>query len=195
MFVLTGPPGSGKSTLIEEMRKDVVIGTAAHFVPEVATILIGQVGIRPDPSDPKRFANFQQTLYRVQRSFEELARFQALADGKKVVILDRGSMDAAAYLPRGTLTLEQLCNTTSAAEYARYKAVAILEPAPAEVYEAMKGNNAARRENYAEVLELARGIQEAWDGHPLRRRIGLRAKSWEDKRKDAIDCLLSTIEF
>lgn len=95
-IVLTGGPCSGKSTLMREI--ETKYGYCVHCVPEVATILISQVGIHPDANDEKHNARFQKILYRVQRSFEEAAELQALKDGKKVIVVDRGTLDVVAFM-------------------------------------------------------------------------------------------------
>ncbi|MCA9389694.1 MAG: AAA family ATPase [Candidatus Magasanikbacteria bacterium] len=163
MVVLTGGPCSGKSTSMQELRERY---PELAFVPEVATIVIAQVGIRPPVGDAVGSAKFQKLIYAVQRAFEHAAQDQAIRDGKKAIILDRGSMDNAAYIDGGVETLTSLLRTTREAEYARYQAVICLSQPSQEVYERMRSNNPARSEDYETAEALSERIKNAWRQHP-----------------------------
>jgi len=173
--VITGGPGSGKSTVLAELRP---LYPEAMFVPEVATILISQVGIRPKADDPVSLAKFQQAVYRTQRIFERTSAEFAALEGKRLVVMDRGTMDNAAYI--GVRELERLVNTTARAEYSYYDAVIALEVPPRDIYERVKANNPARSEEYADAVALGERIGHAWSGHPNFRSIG-NEDGWDGK--------------
>ena len=182
-IVLTGGPCSGKSSIMELVRHEM--GDRLHCVPEVASILISQVGVKPG-GDLVHHHQFQKTLFRVQRSFEEISAGQARIDGKRALLMDRGTVDAVAYL-KSQHEFELVCGTKSASEFAIYELVICLETPDAETYAANAGNNAARREGYAEAHALSERTLNAWKGHP--KRIVIPAGPWEVKVeavKDAI---------
>lgn len=162
-IVLTGGPCSGKTTVMEALLAS--LGGRLHFVPEAATIIISQVGVHP-PSDDVGLNLFQQQLYGIQDGFEELARLEALAAGKQAVIHDRGKIDNAAYLEGGIMTLQRICRTDFSVEISRVGLVIQLDVPPRDVYEANRGNNAARSESFAQASELDRAITSAYSRHP-----------------------------
>lgn len=164
MIVITGGPGSGKSTSIGELRDRY---PELAFVPEVATLVIAHVGIKPPPHDDTvGMVKFQRLIYSIQRAFEHAAQDQAIREGKKAIILDRGTMDNAAYLEGGVAALSQVLLTTVDAEYARYQGVICLSQPSREIYEQIRGNNAARSEDYDAACALSHRIKGSWGGHP-----------------------------
>lgn len=202
-IVLTGGPCSGKSTLMREMMEKY--GDRVHCVPEVATILIAQVGMLPSVTDEKHNAQFQQILYRVQRSFEEAAELQAIKDGKQAIVLDRGTIDAIAYL-QGEDNLKRQANFTLAtglrvrSELDRYMQVIFLNPPSREVFEANRENNPARKETYAQMLELALRTSAAWSapGYAEWRYIHLTnidGETWDAKRDAAFKVLDNYVSY
>lgn len=161
--VLTGGPCSGKTTVLEAIRRE--FGARVHCVPEVATILISQVGLKP-PADQVGMARFQRTLGTVQTTFEAAAEQQAIDDGKKLVIFDRGLPDNAAYVPGGVPGFEKIFQMSIDQALRRYDAVLVLDVPPEEVYQQHSGNNSARFEGFEQAQELGRRIKEAWGTHP-----------------------------
>lgn len=197
-IVLTGGPCSGKSTLMQEIVEKY--GRLVHCVPEVATILIAQVGMMPSMTDEKHNARFQQILYRVQRSFEEAAELQALKDGKKAIILDRGTLDAVAYMhgeDRWTRQIHFMVATglSVSDELKRYQQVICLAPPTREVYEAARHNNSARSESYEQAVLLAERTREAWRVRDEEAWSSFRfkmvdGKTWNEKRDVAFETLI-----
>lgn len=200
-IVLTGGPCSGKSTFMREVIEKY--GHLVHCVPEVASILIAQVGILPSVTDEKHNARFQQILYRVQRSFEEAAELQAMKDGKQAIILDRGTLDAVAYFGGEDNMKRQALYTIATGisvsnELKRYMAVLYLAPPSREVYEAEGRNNAARSESYEQAMALAHRTRDAWHVHgeePWSRwRFAIAdGATWNEKRDAAFKILESHI--
>ena len=184
-IVLTGGPCSGKSKVMEEALKPR-FGHLLHCVPEVATIVIGQVGIKPWTGSLKNMLAAQRLMYRAQHAFEDASDSQARTDDKKAMLTDRGVGDIAAFLPNGMTDLERMVHTTAAHEFARYDLVIVLEHPSREVYEAHKGDNAARSETYAQAVAQSLRIREAWSAHPNFRFVADTA-TWEAKEKDVVD--------
>lgn len=186
--VLTGCPCSGKTSLMrryltpENGEPDVTtLGRYIHCIPEVATIVIGQVGAHPPLDDVSQNRKFQRNIYRVQRSFEAVSQLHASRTGKHVLLLDRGTMDGAAYVDGGVPAFEKAIRKQSADEYARYDAVLIMAPPPREVYEReqKKETNKSRFETYEQALALHERIVDAWKGHP--RAVVVDGATWEEK--------------
>ncbi len=160
MLVLTGGPCSGKTSVMEALAND----PRAHAVPEVATILIGQLGVKPFGARGQN-VRFQIALRRVQIIFEALARLQARADGKSVVVMDRGVLDACAYLPDGKESYHKYFGVSADDDGKRYKAVAQLSVPDEAIFEANRRNNPSRRESHQEAVILGHKICESWIGH------------------------------
>jgi len=179
-IVLTGGPCSGKSTLMRELQEE--LGGAIHCVPEVATIVIAQVGVKPPVGDPMGMRKFQRTIYRVQRGFETISDLQAVRDGKKALLLDRGTVDGAAYMPGGLDEFGKACRTSGEYEYSQYDLVICLAPPPAKVYREKSRDNPARGETYEQARTLGKSIKKVWRGHP-RFLFVPDSGSWEEKSR------------
>ncbi|MFH1046769.1 MAG: AAA family ATPase [Patescibacteria group bacterium] len=189
-IVLTGGPCSGKSTAIERLRSD--LSNILQCVPETATIIIDRVGAKPPLGDIYGMRKFQRTVHRVQCGFEEVSLVQALGENKQALLLDRGTIDGAAYLNGGVQEFECVCLTDASTEYSRYSAVIILDVPPQDVYDAKKDNNAARGETYEQAAELGERIVHVWSGHPNVIRISNHG-SFEEKYaaiRDAVERIL-----
>ena len=100
-IVLTGGPCAGKSTIFEELEKDLVSkGYYVITVPETATELI-KSKILPKPADREHTLMFQDIVLQQQYTKEKVAEIFArrMAKNNKVVILyDRAVIDNRAYL-------------------------------------------------------------------------------------------------
>lgn len=178
IMALTGGPCSGKTTTIESLKKD--FGDKIVFLPEMATLLMQQLKISPPRADdPIGQAHFQRTLYRTQRITEAAAQREALLQGKKLVLTDRGTLDNAAYLPGDLKEFSKICGIDIHEESRRYMAVIALRTPPKEVYERLKGNNPARRESYEEAVALGKRMPEMWRYMPSHIYSPRHQDSWE----------------
>ena len=190
-IVLTGGPCSGKTTIMALLRAE--FGNLLHCVPETATIIIDSVGAKPPIDDPIAMRDFQRTIYRVQHSFEKASHRQADRDTKAALLLDRGTVDGAAYMPRGLSDLERICDTTIVEEYARYDGVICLEVVPSlDVYNAKTAEHPTRSEDHKKARELGERIHRVWSNHPNFHYI--RATSFEEKVAATRAALLKCIE-
>jgi CYTH domain-containing protein/predicted ATPase len=178
-IVLTGGPCSGKSKIMEEIRKRM--GGSIQCVPEVASILISQVGIRPEINARR----FNSSIYRVQKIFEATSLGQAADEGKKAVIFDRGTVDNAAYMKNGLDDFARLYSTDTESEYRQYDAVICLEVPPREVYKECKLNNAARTEDFETAFQLGERIKKVWGSHP-NFHIVPNFSTWDEKKNAAL---------
>ncbi len=164
-IVLTGGPCSGKSTIMQEIKKK--FGDTVHCVPEVASIVIGQVGVLPPATATVReVREFQRSVSHVQRLFEQVSMLQAVREGKKAVIVDRGVIDNAAYVAGG---MDELCNvlgTDPNYEYSQYDHVVYLDMPPEDVYLKRCADNPNRYETFDQAVVRSQKTIQAWCRHP-----------------------------
>lgn len=184
--VLTGGPGSGKSTLMELLKGEY---PNVHFVPEVAAIVMGQLGIKPSINDPVSYRRFQSLIYRTQKLFELTSIQFAAFHGKKGVVLDRGKPDNIAYLPGGVREFEQISGNSIDSEFECYNVVVQMAVPPRKVYEKIKYNNPSRTETYDQAMILGRKIQDIWSAHP--NYFSASSISWKTKVRQALEALNS----
>src|SRR5207248_3536338 len=110
----------------------------------------------------------QRQIFRLQREQEESA---ALQHAEKVLLLDRGSVDGAAYWPDGPEDYFHDVGTTHAAELRRYDAVIWLESAAAlGIYDGCR-SNPCRFEDGAAAVAIGKRLDDVWAGHPELHRI------------------------
>src|SRR5438093_353841 len=95
-IVLTGGPGSGKtviSTRIAQLHPDRFV-----LVPEAATQVYDALQTRWDKLDIDGRRDVQRKIYRLQVDQEDRT---ASSNPGKILLLDRGTVDGAAYWPEG----------------------------------------------------------------------------------------------
>lgn len=186
-IVITGGPCSGKSTLLEFLKDQM--REVIQCVPEAATMFISQTGIRPLTQEPVELQRFSRAIYRMQKILEATSAEHASSLGKKCLVIDRGSMDSAAYMAGGIEEFEYIFQTTCAAEYAQYDLIVCLEMPPKDIYEQMKGNNAARYESsYAQADERGEKIKQIWKNHPGFCFIA-NGSGWEEKKENSLGAI------
>ena len=191
--VVTGGPGSGKTSVIKQLHER--FGDRMHFVPEVATIIIGQLGMTPPQNDPIGMMQFQQTVAQTQRVFEDGAVRHAYRIGKVALLQDRGEVDGGAYMEGGLRDLELVTGLSLEHLYERYDLVICLDVPPKDIYDVIKDNDAERSEDYAEAVELGGAIKKVWGNHHNFHLVGNHT-SWNDKLaevSDLIDKFLKTL--
>ena len=99
-IVLTGGPGSGKTTVTQRIKKNFTEeGYRVIIVDETASFLIN-MGIRPFGDDALKIIDFQEIVLKTQLAKEEIIdRSLDLMDDKNtIVIYDRGALDNRAYI-------------------------------------------------------------------------------------------------
>jgi len=158
-IVITGGPGSGKTGIIEllQARPDL------HCVPEVATIVMGQLNIKPGQYPNQ---HFQRLIYDASNLFEVRLAHYATMLGKSGLVLDRARIDGAVYFENGVEEYEKVLRTSIQREYARYKIVIYLDIPSEDIYYRNKHKNLNRSEDYPEARRLGDKIREVWQNHP-----------------------------
>lgn len=167
-IVLTGGPGAGKSVITAALAAARPERRVA--VPEAATQVYRTLGTRWDRLDLAGRRDVQVRIYHLQ--VEQEARLEAEHPGK-VLLLDRGTVDGAAYWPEGPDDYWRILGTTLDAELARYHAVIWMESCAA-IPGAYDGetSNPARFEDAATALAAGRALLDLWAGHPRLHRVG-----------------------
>lgn len=157
--VLTGGPGSGKTAVLEVIRRS--FPARVRVLPEAASILFN--GGFPRGPEPAERRAAQRAIFHVQRELEAMAEEQ---DPGGVFLCDRGSLDSLAYWPGDPTQFLAELGTTREAELARYHTVIHLRtPGDGEGYD---HRNPARVEDAAEAARIDLRTLEAWEGHPRR---------------------------
>jgi hypothetical protein len=188
IIVLTGGPGGGKSTLIEDMKQDP--RWIGRFVALPETVHFARF-VHISPAEKL----FQRVMVSLQMGLEDaLDRALGPAD-LRPILCHRGSLDPLAFwLQRGWSPGEFFAYTGTCLEghYERYAAVIQLVTAADGVPSAYtRWPQAHRPEEADEALRLDRWLQEAWDGHPNYYRLGNEGRDWSAKSVDARSILSS----
>ena len=182
VIVLTGGPGGGKSTLIEDLRCDPV--WAGRFVVLPETVHYAQfVHISP------RERLFQRVIVNLQMSLESgLDRALGPTDPRPI-ICHRGSLDPLAFwLQRGWPEEDffEFTETCLEDHYQRYAAVIHLVTAADGVpWEYTRWPEAHRPEEAEEAIRLDWWLGQAWRSHPSYFRLDNQGRDWPEKSREA----------
>jgi predicted ATPase len=160
-IVLTGGPGAGKTTVaahIAARRPERYV-----VVPEAATQIYHRLRTRWDLLDKPGRRSAQVQIYRLQI---EQASAAARGHPGKDLLLDRGTVDGAAYWPDGAEDYWRALGTTLEAELARYDMVIWLQStAEIGLYDG-ECSNPCRFEDTQEAIACGQRLAELWRGHP-----------------------------
>jgi predicted ATPase len=166
-IVLTGGPGAGKTVIsaaIINRHPDRFV-----LVPEAATQVYAALQTRWDRLDLEGRRDVQRQIYRLQRNQED--RIAAEHPGK-TLLLDRGTIDGAAYWPEGPAAYWVDLGTTHEIELARYDMIIWLETAAAlGIYDGDASND-CRFEDPAAAIESGKLLINLWGNHPAFHRVG-----------------------
>lgn len=159
--VLTGAPGSGKTTIVRELARR--LGDRVVIVPEAATQYYTGLGLRWDQLTVEQRRDAQRAIYRLQVNQETLID-QAHPD--RMILLDRGTIDGSAYWPDGPDAYWLDLGTTSVEQLKRYDRVLVLETAAQiGIYDGGLSNH-IRFEDAGGAVEAGRTLERLWEGHP-----------------------------
>jgi hypothetical protein len=182
LIALTGGPGGGKTTLIQEFSGDPAWAGKVASLPE-AISLMGGIGISPG----ERL--FQRLMVHIQMGLED-GLVRALGAGQdRLVLCHRGSLDPLAYwLDRGWAEDEffAFTGTSRAEHYQRYAAIIQLVTAADGAQQAYRfWPEAHRSETPEDAIRLDRLLQRIWGEHPAYYRIDNEGKDWTAKSDQA----------
>uniref|UniRef100_A0A7E4V873 AAA_28 domain-containing protein n=1 Tax=Panagrellus redivivus TaxID=6233 RepID=A0A7E4V873_PANRE len=170
-IVLTGGPGSGKTTaqrqLFEKISKDYASTWQVFIVGEAASILYHGGVHREEMSDAQidRWqTDMVKTIFQLESVFDNIARNEQRRN--TLIICDRGALDPKVFTRSNKQWAEVLAElgTTEDVLLARYDLVLQLFTAPPENY--TKSNNAYRREDYDAAYAINTKYEQVWSKHP-----------------------------
>lgn len=160
-IVITGAPGSGKTVITHRLADTEPTRFVA--VPEAATQVYDMLQTRWDKLDLAGRHDAQRRMYALQ--LEQESRL-ADAHPDRVLLLDRGTIDGAAYWPEGAESFWRDRSTTHTDELNRYDAVILLETAAAIGLYDGDESNFCRFEDPAAAIASGELLKQLWSGHP-----------------------------
>jgi predicted ATPase len=165
-IVLTGGPGAGKTVISRRLaaeRPDRFV-----LVPEAATQVYDALRTRWDRLDLPGRRDVQRRIYRLQVEQED--RLAAVHPGK-TLLLDRGTIDGAAYWPEGPDAYWRDLATTIAAELERYDRVIWMQTCAAVGAYDGDASNTCRFEDADAAIASGNLLAMLWSGHPRLARV------------------------
>lgn len=188
-IVLTGGPGSGKTSVIEKIRQ--VFGGEGYkviVVPETATELMNNGITFKDGSIS--LLDFQELVMRLQLAKEEVVERNIELSGsdKVIVIYDRGTIDNTAYINKKEFEeiLTRLNHVKTFSELMNKYDLVINLVGREDFY--TTDNNKARSESASEALKLGDTTLKCWLGHKLIK-IVLPKDRIEDKYNEVLNII------
>jgi predicted ATPase len=165
-IVLTGGPGAGKTVITSAIAE-----SDPRFirVPEAATHVYDQLQTRWDKLDVPGRRDVQRKIFHHQVGQED--RLVAMYPDK-VILLDRGTIDGAAYWPEGPAGYWVDLGTTLADQLKRYDAVIWMQTGAALGHYDGDASNACRFEDDAAAIKSGLLLGELWSGHRCVKHIG-----------------------
>jgi hypothetical protein len=181
-IVLTGGPGGGKSTLVDDLRRDPMWAGRFVVLPE-AVHYARFVGISPHEK------LLQRVIVYLQMGLEDALGHALGSSDPRPIICHRGSLDPLAFWrQRGWSETEFFTFTGTCLKdhYCRYLAVIhLVTSADGVPWEYTRWPAAHRPEAVEEAISLDRWLQQAWCGHPSYFRLDNQGRDWSAKSKDA----------
>jgi len=174
-IVLTGGPGAGKTVIssrLAALHPDEFV-----LVPEAATQIYDALQTRWDRLDTEGRRDVQRRIYRLQVEQEDRI---AAEHPNQTLLLDRGTIDGAAYWPDGPDAYWRDLGTTHVAQLARYDAVIWMESCAALGLYDGDASNFCRFEDAEGAIQSGKMLLKLWEGHPNLRHVGAFA-SLDDK--------------
>jgi predicted ATPase len=159
--VLTGGPGAGKTVISQHLVRrhpDRFV-----LVPEAATQVYDALQTRWDKLDLEGRRIVQRRIYQLQVDQEN--RTTATHAGK-ILLLDRGTVDGAAYWPEGPEDYWRDVGSTLERELLRYDQVLWLESAASLGLYDGNESNFCRFEDASAAIHSGEVLKGLWSGHP-----------------------------
>src|SRR5947208_10796484 len=166
-IVLTGGPGAGKTVISRRIAADHP--DRIVLVPEAATQVYDALQTRWDKLDLEGRRDVQRKIYRLQIDQEDRT---ASANPGKILLLDRGTIDGAAYWPEGPDDYWRDVGSTLENELKRYDAVIWMESAAALGMYDGDASNFCRFEDAPAAIESGKLLLKLWGGHPNLKHVG-----------------------
>lgn len=165
-IVLTGGPGSGKTTVIESIKKNFGGKYKVIVVDETASYLIN-MGLRPFGDNAIDMVDFQELVLKTQLAKEDVVdrAVEVLPDEDIIIIYDRGLLDNCAYITAEEFqeVLNRFDKSYTINEFLEKYDLIINLVSREDFY--TTDNNPARSEAVDEALKLGSKTLAAWVGH------------------------------
>jgi predicted ATPase len=165
--VLTGGPGAGKTVISRRIAADHP--DRFVLVPEAATQVYDALQTRWDKLDLPGRREVQRKIYRLQVDQENRT---AAANPDKILLLDRGTIDGAAYWPEGPADYWRDVGSTLEAELTRYDTVIWMESAAALGLYDGDESNFCRFEDAGAAIKSGKVLLELWGTHLNLKHVG-----------------------
>ena len=186
-IVLTGGPGAGKSVISRHLAR--VHPDRFIRVPEAATQVYDRLQTRWDRLDLPGRRDVQRQIYHLQVQQEDRT---AAEHPQRGLLLDRGTIDGAAYWPEGAEAYWRDLNTSHERELNRYDAIIWMETAAAlGIYDG-DASNTCRFEDADAAVASGRLLLNLWGGHPNLKHVGAFA-NLDDKVAAVMEAIESTM--
>ena len=157
--VLTGGPCAGKTTIAQVLER--AFATDLVIMPESASLLFK--GGFPRWGEEEARTCLQRSIYAVQCQMESMFMSHY---PDKVIVMDRGTIDGAAYWPKGPDEYFRVLGSSLQTELQRYDRVIFLESAGKDAYDRNRTRNPARTESWDEARALDETTRKLWEQHP-----------------------------
>src|SRR4051795_3901631 len=159
--VLTGGPGAGKTVISRRIAADHP--DRFILVPEAATQVYDALQTRWDRLDLEGRRDVQRKIYQLQVDQEDRT---ANANAGKILLLDRGTIDGAAYWPEGPEDYWRDLGTRASDELARYDADVWLQTSANLGLYDHAPSNPCRFEHPEAAIASGNLLKILWGAHP-----------------------------
>jgi len=185
-IVLTGGPGAGKTVISRQLA--LAYPARLLRVPEAATQVYHDLQTRWDKLDIAGRREVQRRIYALQVDQENaLDR----SHPEHALILDRGTIDGAAYWPDGVDAYWKDLGTDHATELSRYDAVIWLQTsAILGIYDG-DASNICRFEDPQAAIRSGQLLEQLWGGH--RRFVKVEASEHLDTKSAEVDAIVRAL--
>lgn len=194
-IVLTGGPGSGKTTVTQRIKKNFTEeGYRVIIIDETASHLIN-MGICPFGDDAMSIVDFQEIVLKTQLFKEDIIdrSLDLMQDKNTIIIYDRGALDNRAYVSSEEFQeiLTRLNNVPTISTLMNKYDLVINLVSSSDFYSIK--NNKARTENVTEAMALGDKTLSSWMGHN-NIKIVLPKNSVEEKVAEVLNIINKTLD-